>query len=325
MIGRFVATGALPGDDRVQRLVDDVHARWRDERGGACSTVYPALAAADPDRFGLSLAAVSGVVAWAGDHDVPFPIMSVVKPFVLALVVDRVGVEVIRSEVGLDATGGRFNEVGSLERTGGLSNPMVNAGALATIARFGDPGADVEARWDELRDRLGAFAGHPLPVDEEVLASARATNRRNRSIALLLGDLGVIPGEPSDVVELYTRACCLAVSTDDLAALGAVLADGGVHPVTGEQVVSADACRQVLAVMATAGMYETSGQWLVDVGLPGKSGIAGGILTIAPGKGGLAAWSPPLDPAGNSVRGQRATADLSRALGLDLFASQPDR
>lgn len=321
---RLVATGTLPDEDRVRRLLDEVHARHRDDREGVCSTVHPALAAADPDRFGLSLAAVSGRVAHVGDHDVAFPIMSVVKPFVLGLVLDRVGVDAIREQVGLDATGRPFDEIASLEAAHGRSNPMVNAGAIATAARFGRPTDPVDDRWAELHDRLSAFAGHRLALDEDVLASARATNRRNRSIALLLADLGVVVGDPLEAVDLYTRACCLAVTADDLAALGAVLADGGVHPVTGEQVISAEACRQVLAVMATAGMYETSGQWLIDVGLPGKSGIAGGMLTIAPGKGGLGAWSPRLDAAGNSVRGRRATSDLSRALGLDLFASQSD-
>jgi glutaminase len=172
---------------------------------------------------------------------------------------------------------------------------------------------------------LSRFAGRDLALDDEVLASASATNHRNRDLAALLHDRGALARDPGEAVELYTRQCSLAVTAHDLAVMGATLADGGVNPVTGEQVVGRAAAAATLAVMATAGMYETSGSWLARVGLPAKSGIGGGIVTAAPGKGGLGVFSPPLDAAGNSVRGQRVTRFLADGLGLDLFVSAPAR
>ena len=200
-------------------------------------------------------------------------------------------------------------------------NPMVNAGAIATTSLA--PGANAEARWRFIREGLSAFAGRELQMDEEVYASEAATNQRNQGIARLLHGYGRMYSDPDEATDIYTRQCALNVTAHDLAVMGATLADGGVNPVTRERVVDEDRCRRVLAVMATAGLYEQSGDWLYEVGLPGKSGVAGGIVTIAPGKGGLGVFSPPLDAAGNSVRGQLVTRFLSERLGLNLFASQP--
>jgi glutaminase len=170
---------------------------------------------------------------------------------------------------------------------------------------------------------LAAFAGRPLDLDEDVYASEAATNRRNRGVAHLLRSYGRMYFDPDEATDVYTRLCSLAVTARDLAVMGATLADGGVNPVTGRRVVSAATARAVLAVLATAGLYERSGDWLFDIGLPGKSGVSGGIVTMAPGKGGLGTFSPPLDRAGNSVRGVLVTRHLSQALGLDVFASRP--
>jgi glutaminase len=172
---------------------------------------------------------------------------------------------------------------------------------------------------------LSRFAGRTLSVSEDVYRSASATNHRNRQIAAVLHERRRVYCDPADAVDLYTRQSCLAVTARDLAAMGATLADGGVNPITGERVVDAATCRSTLAVMTTAGLYETSGDWLYDVGLPGKSGIGGGIVVVSPGKGGLGTFAPPLDEAGNSVRGQLAARFLSRRLGLDLFLSKPVR
>ena len=185
------------------------------------------------------------------------------------------------------------------------------------------PGATLEEKWSRIVDGLSRFAGRPLAMDEEVYASEAATNQRNRGIAELLDSYQRIGFDPLEATDLYTRQCALAVSAHDLAVMGATLAGGGVNPLTGERVVDADVASRVLAVLATAGLYEHSGDWLFDVGLPGKSGVSGGIVTIAPGKGAVGTFSPPLDRAGNSVRGCRAMALLSRRLGLDLFASAP--
>ncbi|MFL5206958.1 MAG: glutaminase, partial [Microvirga sp.] len=178
--------------------------------------------------------------------------------------------------------------------------------------------------WRFIHEGLSRFAGRELALNEEVYASASETNFRNRSIAWMLESVGRIYCDPAEAVDLYTRQCSLNVSAKDLAVMGATLADGGFNPVTREQVVHPDVCHYALAVMLTAGLYETSGDWLYEIGLPGKSGIGGGIVTVSPGKGGLGTFAPPLDEAGNSVRGQLAAQFLSQCLGLDLLVSTPE-
>ena len=229
----------------------------------------------------------------------------------------------MRRRVGANATGLPFNSLTAIEQGDeGRTNPMVNPGAIATTSFM--PGATIDERWGFIADGLSRFAGRQLALDEEVYRSASETNYVNRSIANLLESRGALSGDPADAVDLYTRQSALAVSARDLATMGATLALGGVNPLTGERVVDEETCRHVLAVMTTAGLYQTSGDWLYDVGLPGKSGIGGGIITVAPGKGGLATFAPPLDEAGNSVRGQLAARFLSRALGLDIFMSRAE-
>jgi glutaminase len=258
----------------------------------------------------------------AGDDRVEFSIMSVAKPFVFALVCAAIGAEEVRQRVGVNATGLPFNSLSAVEHSvDGRTNPMVNPGAIATASLA--PGSSAEEKWQFIRDGLSRFAGRDLSLDEEVYASASATNHRNRGIAGVLDDLGRLYGDPDEVVDLYTKECSLSVCAKDLAAMGATLADGGLNPLTGVRVVSAMCCRYTLAVMASAGLYEASGDWLYDVGLPGKSGIGGGIVTVSPGKGGLGTFAPRLDRAGNSVKGQLAARFLARRLGLDLFASAP--
>jgi len=223
----------------------------------------------------------------------------------------------------VNATGLAFNSLEGIERDPeGRTNPMVNSGAIATTSLV--PGASLEAKWAFVHDGLSRFAGRPLPLNDEVYASASETNFRNQSIARLLQSYGRIYMDPAAAVDLYTKQCSLNVSARDLAVMGATLADGGVNPLTKERVVDAAVCHYALAVMLTAGMYETSGEWLYDIGLPGKSGIGGGIVTVSPGKGGLGTFAPPLDGAGNSVKGQLVAKFLSQRLGLDLLVSEPD-
>ncbi|MBK9180981.1 MAG: glutaminase A [Acidimicrobiales bacterium] len=320
--GGFVSTGHLPTDDEVERLLADTYREVCELDEGAVSTVYPALARARPDLFGVALAGVDGRVVTAGDADVAFPIMSVAKPFVHALVCGAVGPDEARRLVGANATGLPFNAGEAVERSAdGRTNPMVNAGAIATTSLV--PGDGDGERWDRILDALSRFAGRELAVDEETYASATATNHRNRELVALLAARERVYCDPAVALDLYTRQSCVAVTARDLAVMGATLADGGVNPVTGEQVVSREVCHAVLAAMVTAGLYETSGDWLHDVGLPGKSGIGGGIVTVSPGKGGLGTFAPPLDGAGNSVKGQAVARLLSRRLGLDLLASVP--
>lgn len=316
---RYVSTGSLPDPGLVGALVGEAHTRFASVHTGKPSDVYPALATADPAAFGICVAGVDGALHEVGDTKAPFTIMSVAKPFTFALACDAVGTAAARDRLGVDATGLSFNSVEAVERRGGRTNPMVNAGAIATVSLLG---TDAEDAWAAVREGLSSFAGRELSLDETTLESARATNHRNRSLAEMLKGFGVIDGEPLEVLDAYTRQSCLSVTAVDLAVMGATLADGGVQPVTGRRVVSTDACHATLAVMATAGLYERSGEWLYRVGLPGKSGIGGGIVTVSPGKGGLGTYSPPLDEAGNSVRGQLVAEFLSQRLGLDIFASQ---
>ena len=320
---RYVSTGHLPAAARVQSLVDEAYDRYRSDTDGEVSTVYPALASAPAHLFGICVVRTDGSTHSAGDADAPFTIMSVAKPFVFALACEALGAEEVRRRVGVNATGLPFNSLAAIEQgSDGVTNPMVNPGAIATAGLV--PGADVDEQWAVLLDGLSRFAGRPLALDEGVYASASSTNHRNRSMARLLRDYGRVAGDPDAVVDLYTRQSCLTVSAHDLAVMGATLADGGVNPLTGDRVVDAETCRYTLAVMATAGLYETSGDWLYTIGLPAKSGIGGGIVTAAPGKGGLGTYAPLLDEAGNSVKGQRAARFLSDRLGLNLFVSAPE-
>lgn len=317
---QVVSTGSLPGWDRVEQLVRDAHARYRDLADGTVADYIPELASADPAWFGVCVAESGGGLHLAGDAEVPFTIQSISKAFVYALVCEALGHRPVLDRVGVNNTGLPFNSVIAVELNDGHPmNPMVNAGAIATTALL--PGGTPAGRWEHLTRGLDAFAGRRLEVDDVVYRSEAATNQRNRAIARLLESYGRIEADPLAVVDLYTRQCALRVTARDLAVMGATLADGGVNPLTGERVVSAQVCRDTLAVLASTGMYERSGEWLFEIGLPAKSGVAGGIVAVAPGKGAIGTFSPPLDPAGNSVRGQRATAHLSRSLGLNVFAS----
>jgi glutaminase len=317
---RFVSTGQLPSPASVRALVDEAHERFRNVEDGENSQVYPALAQAPSELFGVCVVGNRGGSHMAGDAEAPFTIMSVAKPFVFALVCQLIGSEEARARLGVNATGLPFNALESLERSDdGRSNPMVNAGAIATVSLV--PGATAEAKWELISDGLSRFAGRTLVVNDDVYESASKTNHRNRELARLLQSHDRIYFDPVQATDLYTRQSCLDVTARDLAAMGATLAHGGVNPVTGVRVVDEPVCRHTLAVMTTAGLYETSGDWLYDVGLPGKSGIGGGIVTVSPGKGGLGTFAPRLDAAGNSVKGQLVAAFLSRRLGLDLFSS----
>lgn len=319
-VEQLVSTGALPEAARVDELVASAHERNRWVADGVVADYIPALAAADPEAFGVCVADVGGSVHAAGDVDVEFSIQSISKAFVYALVCEVVGHREALARVGVNNTGLSFNSVVAIELNDGHPmNPMVNAGAIATTGLV--PGGDDAERWSFIASGLAAFAGRDLRVDEEVYASETATNERNQAIARLLASYGRLDADPGRTVDLYTRQCSVLVTARDLAVMAATLADGGVNPVTGRRVVSAGVCRDTLAVLASTGLYERSGEWLYEIGLPGKSGVSGGLITVAPGKGGIATWSPPLDDAGNSVRGQRATAYLSRALGLNVFAS----
>lgn len=318
----YVSTGHLPPKDQVAALVAEAHSRFASNTEGKNSNVYPALERVSPDLFGICVVGVEGGMIEVGEANVPFSIMSVSKPFLFAMVAQALGVEEVRRKIGANATGLPFNSVAGIEKhPKGLTNPMVNSGAIAVTSLV--PGATHEDKWNFIYEGFCRFAGHDVPLNEEVYESATKTNFRNQGIARVLQSYGAIYLDPPQAVDLYTKMCSLNVSAKDLAVMGATLADGGVNPITKEKIVDPYICHYVLAAMVTAGLYETSGDWLFDIGLPGKSGIGGGIVTVSPGKGGLGTFAPPLDAAGNSVKGQLAAKFLSEQLGMDLFVSKP--
>jgi glutaminase len=318
----YVSTGHLPSPNQVQELVTQVYDRFKSNTGGANSNVYPALERVPSNLFGICVAATSGNIYAAGDAEYEFTIMSVSKPFVFALVCQSIGPKAAREKLGANSTGLPFNSLAAIERGDqGRTNPMVNAGAIATTSLV--PGGNTDAKWNFIHNGLSRFAGRQLGLNAEVYASASETNSRNQSIARLLDSYERIYLDPAEATDLYTKQCALAVSAKDLAVMGATLADGGVNPLTKERLVDPNVCHYTLAVMATAGLYETSGDWLYDVGVPGKSGIGGGIVAVSPGKGALGTFAPPLDNEGNSVKGQLVAKFFAQQLGMDLFSSRP--
>ena len=314
------ATGAVPAGNRVREVISEAHQRYAGHTDGQVADYIPILAHADPNWYGISLVDVSGKSFSVGDSQIEFSIQSISKAFIFALVCQELGHEVMHQRIGVNNTGLPFNSVMAMElNDGSPMNSMVNAGALATSALI--PGRTTAEQWENIRIGLSRFAGRSLELDGEVYQSEMKTNFRNKAIARLLESYARIDIDPLEVVDIYTRQCSLRVTSTDLAVMGATLADGGVNPLTGEQVVGSEIARDTLALLASCGLYERSGEWLFEIGLPAKSGVSGGMVAIAPGKGALGLYSPPLDSAGNSVRSQRACAYLSRALGLNLFAS----
>ena len=318
-----VAVAAPPGAEApAQKAVDEAYARHRTLQEGKNADYIPALARVDPGLFGIALVTVEGRIIARGDVEVPFSIQSISKVFTLARVIQDQGDRAVLDKVGVDATGQVFNSIVAIEQNRGKEmNPFVNPGAIATTSMVA--GASPEEKWAQIIGIHEAFAGRKLEVNQEVYKSESETNGRNRAIAVLLHAYGRLYGDPALATDLYTRQCSINVTARDLAVMAATLANGGKNPVTGKQVMKSENVPEVLAVMATAGLYDVSGKWLFTTGLPAKSGVGGGILAVSPGKFGIAAISPPLDKAGNSVKAQKAIADVSNALGGNPYAPKP--
>lgn len=317
-----ISTGHLPPTEQVRSLVTEAYRRFRSVDIGQVADYIPALGQVPPELFGLCVVEVNGAVDAAGDTDYEFSIQSVSKPFVFALICQAIGEDEARAKLGVNSTGLPFNSVIAIERINeGTSNPMVNAGAIAATSLA--PGDTAEAKWQFIQEGLSRFAGRSLTLNQSVYESEAATNQRNQGIAQLLNAYDRIFFDPIEATDVYTKQCSLNVTAKDLATMAATLANGGVNPLTKERIIEPIHCQHVLAVMVTAGLYENSGDWLYETGLPGKSGVSGGMVTVCPGKGGLGTFAPPLDEAGNSVKGQLVAKFLSNELGLNLFASQP--
>ncbi|SEG70210.1 L-glutaminase [Actinacidiphila yanglinensis] len=310
----MIDTGPL---DVISAGLAEVHRLLLPLTDGEVASYIPKLALADPQDFGLALVSMDGHRYQAGRSAVRFSIQSVSKPFVYALALAELGLDEMHRWVGNEPSGDAFNAI-SLERgTGRPANPMINAGAIATTNLV--PAGSPEERFARVLDGLGAFAGRRLDVDEEVYLSESASGDRNRALAYLMHAAGSLRTEPRAAVETYFRQCAVRVDTVDLAVMAATLATGGVNPVTGRRVVPEPVAVQVLAVMATCGMYDAAGDWLVRVGLPAKSGVSGGLTAASPGRFGLACYSPPLDPTGSPVRAVAALREMSGRFGMHLM------
>lgn len=294
----------------VQAYLENLLAELEHDTSGAVADYIPELANADPDRLGLGLATVDGAVYLAGDHDVTFSIQSMSKPFTYALALAERGLEVVDQHVGVEPTGDAFNSISLEPGTGRPRNPMINAGAITATSLV------PEERFERILAMYSACAGRDLGVEEETYRSESDTGHRNRAIGHMLRAYGILGEDPDPILDAYFHQCAVAVDCRDVALMAATLANGGVQPITGAQVLDPDHVRRVLSVMTTCGMYDGAGDWLVGVGLPAKSGVAGGVMAVLPGQLGVCVFSPRLDPVGNSVRGVAACRRISAELGL---------
>jgi len=311
---------------QIQTALDETYAMFRNLQEGKNADYIPALARVDPKIFGIVLVTTDGRVYTAGDTASRVSMQSISKVFTLARVIEDDGPDAIENTIGVDATGMRFNSIVSIEFSqkalgGPEMNSLVNPGAIATTSML--RGATRAAVWENLLAWYSAFAGRPLSVDHDVFRSEAETNQRNKAIGALMYAYGYIKANPDQATDVYTEQCAIAVNTRDLAIMAATLANGGTNPVTGKLVMSAKNVPYVLAVMATAGLYDDTGKWLYHTGLPAKSGVGGGIIAVAPGRFGIAVISPPLDDAGNSVRAQRAIREIVTRLNANPYAVQP--
>jgi len=302
----------------IQGVVD---AAWTSNTkldGGENADYIAALASVDTELFGISVVTATGEVYSAGNSGTEFAIESISKVFTMALAMEDIGAKEFRAKVGTDPTGLPFNSVMALALHGDKPmSALVNAGAISSTSLV--PATDVEDRWRRILAAQSAFAGRSIALSDKVNDSEQTTNFHNRGIAWLLYSGGFVYSDPMEACDVYTRQCSTMITTTDLAVMGATLASGGINPVTGERVVSAENVPHILAEMTMEGLYESSGDWAYTVGLPGKSGVGGGIVCVAPGDLAIAAFSPRLDQFGNSVRAQAAITEIAHALKLNLY------
>ena len=303
----------------IQTAMNDAYAKYKDLQEGKNADYIPALANVDPKIFGIAIVTADGKVYTTGDVTSEVSIQSISKVFTMAKVMEEQGPEAIEKNMGVDATGQVFNSIVAVEQyRGSEMNAMVNPGAITATSMVS--GASREEIWNKILSTHSDFAGRQLAVNQPVFKSEAETNQRNQAIGMLMYAYGHISANPNQATDIYTRQCSVGVNTRDLAMMAATLANNGVNPATGRRMLDAVHVPGLLAVMATAGLYDDSGQWLFKTGLPAKSGVGGGLIAVSPGNWGIAVISPPLDAAGNSVRAQRAITDISAALGGNPYA-----
>ncbi len=304
----------------IDQWFKELHAKHQGAFDGALANYIPELTKADPARFGIALATADGRVYEVGDSQTLFTIQSISKPLVYGLALEDNGSQEVLRRVGVEPTGEAFNSIIMDEANNRPFNPMVNAGAIATTSLVKGNGA--EERLARLLDMFGRYAGRKLTIDRDVFHSERATGHRNRAIAYLQLNSGMISEPVSEHLDLYFQQCSILVSARDLAMMAATLANSGVNPVTGERAIAAEHVKTVLSVMASCGMYDYSGEWVYRVGLPAKSGVGGGIIAVLPGQFGFGVYSPLLDAHGNSHRGIEVCKELSQRFQLHVYDTQ---
>jgi glutaminase len=327
LLALFATAGVLAESlekAEVEAALNAAYAKYKSLQEGANADYIPALAKVDSNIYGIALVTPDGTIYTKGDVESEVSIQSISKVFTMALVMEEKSPDAIYNNMGVDATGQVFNSIVAVEQYKGAEmNPLVNAGAIAATSMVA--GGSREEIWGKILDYYSAFAGRELKVNKEVFDSEAATNQRNQAIAQLMYAYGHIKEDPARATDIYTEQCSVNVNARDLAVMAATLANGGLNPLTGKQVMKEENVPEVLAVMATAGLYDDSGKWLYATGLPAKSGVGGGIIAVSPGRFGIAVISPPLDPAGNSVRAQKAIADISNALGGNPYEVTPQQ
>lgn len=308
----------------IESVLDNAYHLYAGVKDGRNADYIRELAGVDPGIFGIALVTTDGQLFLKGDHAALVSIQSVSKVFVMAQVIEAIGSQALEDRIGVNATGLRFNSIVAVEEHKGKKiNPMVNPGAIATTSLV--EGTDAAAKWSNIIRKLSDFAGRSLSVNEPVYLSEAGDNLRNQAIAHLMKAYGRLYFDPFQATDIYTRQCAVNVSSRDLAVMAATLANGGVNPVTGLEVVSPETVMYTLPVMATAGLYDESGSWYYHSGIPAKSGVGGAMIAVVPGKFGIAVISPPLDEAGNSVRGQLAIRFIVEQLKVNPFLINPVR
>jgi glutaminase len=304
-------------------VLDGLYEKYRTLRDGNVADYIPELAKADPDWFAISVATVDGQTFDVGQFQQPFTIQSVSKPFVYGMALEQHGREAVLEKVWVEPTGDVFNSIIKLdEQTKRPHNPMVNAGAIAVTSLI--QGNSSIERLNSLLEMFGRYTGRPTTLDVSVFMSEKATGHRKRAIAHLMLNFGMIDERVDENLDLYFQQCSVLVTSRDLALMGATLANEGVNPITGQVAIPPEYIQDLLSIMLTCGMYDYSGAWVYDVGVPAKSGVSGAIVGVIPGVLGLAVYSPLLDEHWNSVRGINVFHDLSREYGLHLFTAQRD-
>lgn len=322
-VAPFNAFSSMPSDTELQNAVDKAYEAFKDVKEGANADYIPILATVPSELFGVVIATKDGKIFSAGDVDYRFSIQSVSKPFTAALIMANQGPEAVREKIGVEPTGMPFNSKIALEMYEQRSvNPMVNAGAIAAVSMV--QADSEEQRYNLVHDNIEGFAGEDLPVLEEVYTSEYETSWSNRAIANLLYNYERLYAEPEESLRVYTRQCSIGVNTKNLALMGATLANGGVNPITDRRLLPAEHVPELLAIMATAGFYDESGEWMFNAGLPSKTGVGGGIVSVVPGKFAIAAFSPRLNKAGNSIRAMRAIRQIAGDLGVGLYGPNPE-